>query len=107
MRKLHIAISAKSIEDTVRDYTIRLGEQPCLIVPGEYALWRTATLNVSVRVDAACPPGTLRHLGWEDSEADAFSEDVDVNAIVWERFSAAHQADEIRSIWPAANYSPE
>jgi hypothetical protein len=59
-----------------------------------------------VRQDAACGVGSLRHLGWEDPTASEFIQDTDVNGIVWERFTAQHQADEINEIWPEANYLP-
>lgn len=106
MKKLHIAISTDKIEATVSDYTIRFGEEPCSYIPNEYALWRTESLNVSIRQDASCTPGELRHLGWEDSSAPEFSQETDVNGIVWERFSAQQQADEINELWPAVNYQP-
>lgn len=106
MKKLHIAISTDKIDETIADYSVRLGMQPCSSVPGEYALWRTETLNVSVRQDPTCKAGSLRHLGWEDPEASEFSQETDVNGIVWERFAAQHQADEINEIWPQARYQP-
>ncbi len=107
MKKLHIAISTDKIEQTVSDYSVRLGMKPCLIIAGEYALWRTKSLNVSVRQDSACKPGELRHLGWEDINALEFSKETDVNGIVWERFNAQQQADEINALWPEANYHLE
>lgn len=107
MKKLHLAISTDNIEATVRDYSQRLSSQPCLIVPGQYALWRTDTLNISVRKDKFCPPGSLRHLGWEDASTSNFSTTTDVNGIVWESFSASQQAEEIRSIWSEIDYQPE
>jgi hypothetical protein len=106
MRKLHIAISTDRLAATVEDYTTRLGAAPALVVDGEYALWRTGTLNVSVRFDAGSATGTLRHLGWEDPAAGGFTEETDVNGIVWEHFSAAQQADEINRLWPGADYQP-
>ena len=107
MKKLHIAIATKKIEETVEDYSVRLGTTPCSFVPNEYALWRTESLNISIRQDSKCVSGELRHLGWEDSSASQFSQDTDVNGIVWERFSAQNQADEINEIWPEARYHPE
>ena len=107
MKRFHIAISTNSIEKSVADYTRRLGAAPCLVVPGEYALWRTDGLNVSIRQDSGAAPGSLRHLGWEDPQAIAFTQDVDVNGIVWEQFNADHQAGEIRALWPEAGYQPE
>ncbi|QEY32710.1 hypothetical protein EVJ50_11215 [Synechococcus sp. RSCCF101] len=107
MNKLHIALSTARLEESVADYTARLGAAPCVVIPNEYALWRTESLNVSIRQDTRCQPGQLRHLGWEDSEAQAFAEDRDVNGIVWERFSAQQQADDINAIWPEAKYWPD
>lgn len=85
------------------DYTDRLGAEPVVIVPGEYALWRTERLNLSIRkVNGSSDP--LRHLGWEDSEAQSFTTETDCNGIVWENFATIHQAHEINEIWPDANY---
>jgi len=107
VEKLHIAIATNSIEETIKDYSERLGSEPCSFIANEYALWRTDFLNFSVRQDPTCKPGELRHLGWEDSTAQQFSQATDVNGIVWEKFSAQQQADEINEIWPEANFSPE
>lgn len=104
MKKFHLAISTDRIEETIRDYSARLGVEPCSMVEGEYALWRTEALNVSIRQDAACKPGELRHLGWEDPEAEGFTQEADVNGITWERFRAEDQAEEINHLWPEANY---
>ena len=106
MRKFHIAISTDKIADTIADYSIRLGCAPCSQIEGEYALWRTETLNFSIRQDKSCPAGTMRHLGWEQDDADEFSSDTDLNGIVWEKFSAEQQATEINEFWPQANYQP-
>ncbi|MDG2991124.1 hypothetical protein L3556_09320 [Candidatus Synechococcus calcipolaris G9] len=105
MKKLHIAISTNNIEATVADYSNRLGEEPCLLIPGQYALWRTESLNLSIRQNASSSPGTLRHLGWEDPAATEFTQETDVNGIVWERFNADHQAQEINELWPGTSYS--
>ena len=107
VNRLHIAIATNNIDETIKDYTYRLGVTPCSFVLNEYALWRTESLNISVRQDLSCKPGELRHLGWEDSSAQEFSKDTDVNGIIWERFSAQQQADEINEIWPEANFIPE
>ncbi|MDX5445699.1 MAG: hypothetical protein LPJ87_06565 [Zoogloeaceae bacterium] len=106
MKNLHIAISTDKIAETVADYSQRLNAEPCLVIPGEYALWRTESLNLSIRQDAAAAPGSLRHLGWEDPEAPGFTQDTDVNGLVWERFNAQHQAEEINQLWPEAGYKP-
>ena len=104
MKKLHIAISTDKIEESIKDYTVRLGAEPCSFIANEYALWRTECLNLSIRQDPSCKPGELRHLGWEDSSASEFTEETDINGITWERFSAQQQADEINELWPEANY---
>ena len=103
---MHIAISTNKINETINDYTIRLGVEPCLFVPNEYALWRTDSLNVSIRQDSSYTHGDFRHLGWEDDFAEEFSQDTDVNRIIWEYFDAQQQADEINELWPEINYQP-
>lgn len=105
-KRLHIALSTDCIEATVADYSARLGAAPCLVVPGEYALWRTGTLNVSVRQDPSAPPGALRHMGWEDPAAEGFCAERDVNGILWERFTAEDQAEEINALWPGTDFRP-
>ena len=107
MKKLHIAIATNSIENSVVDYSSRLGQAPCSYVENEYALWRTASLNFSVRQVESVPEQVVRHLGWEDAAASTFTEEVDVNGILWERFSAQDQANEINELWPEANYCPD
>ncbi|MEL6578454.1 MAG: hypothetical protein AAFQ14_01780 [Cyanobacteria bacterium J06621_12] len=73
MKKLHLAISTKDIAETIKDYSDRFGEAPCLVVDQEYALWRTDALNVSIRKDESIPSGTIRHLGWEVAAASSMS----------------------------------
>lgn len=107
MKKLHIAISTNDVDKTIEDYSNRIGVKPCAIVKGEYALWRTDSLNISIRKDLKCKPGELRHLGWEDPLASEFSSDKDVNGILWERFNAQQQAAEIIETWPGTNYEPK
>ncbi len=107
MKKFHLAISTDQIDKSIRDYTQRLGTPPCSFIPKEYALWRTDTLNLSIRQDATCAPGQLRHLGWEDETASEFTNETDINGITWERFSAQQQADEINDLWPEAEYRPD
>ena len=73
MKRFHIALSTDRIEETIADYTERLGAAPAVVVDGEYALWRTDTLNVSIRQGPDNAPGALRHLGWEDPAAEGFT----------------------------------
>jgi hypothetical protein len=101
--KFHIALGVVDIGASVPEYSRRLGCEPQLVVPNEYALWRTDTLNFSIRRVSAAEAGALRHLGWEDPDAGEFSTETDVNGVLWERFAPEHQRDEILTIWPAAN----
>lgn len=55
MKKFHLAILTDDIAATVQDYSHRLSAQPCVVVDGEYALWRTEMLNISVRKDVSIP----------------------------------------------------
>ena len=95
MKKFHIAINVADLALSVQDYSARLGSAPEVLVPDEYALWRTPTLNFSIRKEAGSPAGALRHLGWEDDSAERFSAEADVNGIVWEKFNEALQKEEI------------
>lgn len=106
-KRFHLALATRDVAACVSDYSARFGCAPAVVVPGEYALWRTATLNVSVRQDSSCAAGELRHLGWEDPTAEAFTSDTDVNGVVWERFDGALQAAEIERAWPGTGYRPQ
>ena len=99
MNKIHIAIGVSDVVRSVEDYTRRLGCPPKIVVPNEYALWRTDSINFSIRHDTQ-GAGELRHLGWEDPSALQFTKETDVNGIVWERFSEELQAKEIKDTWP-------
>lgn len=101
MRKIHIAIGVLDIEASVQDYSIRFGQNPDVVVSNEYAMWRTDSLNFSIRKLAAGEAVQLRHLGWEDASCKTFVTETDVNGIVWEHFSAEQQDQEIREIWPS------
>lgn len=101
MKRLHIAIGVSNIGRSVRDYSRRLGRKPSVVIPSQYALWRTPQVNLSIR-KVSRGAGRLRHLGWEDSSVPQFTQETDVNGIVWERFTAAQQDEEIRQAWPKA-----
>jgi len=96
-QRFHLALGVADIAASVRDYSARLGCEPEVVVEGEYALWRTHALNVSIRRSGEIG---LRHLGWEDDSASTFSKQADINGIVWEHFSAELQQREIRALWP-------
>lgn len=105
MKRFHLAIGVEDMEASIKDYSERLGVRPELVVPGRYALWRTPTLNMSIR-HMPGSPGLIRHLGWEDPEARTLSVEHDVNGLVWEKFSARDQAMEIKANWPEVEYEP-
>ena len=99
MKRFHIALAVDDVHASIPEYTRRLGAEPEVLIPGEYALWRTSQVNFSVRrVPGAT--GTVRHLGWEDPCAQTLSVDHDVNGLIWETFSRADQRLEIEAIWP-------
>lgn len=98
MKRFHLALGVKDIKKSVKDYSKRLARKPTIVVPGAYALWRTPTLNFSIR-KVSVAKGTLRHLGWEESSAKKFTKSKDVNGIVWESFSGDLQREEIREIF--------
>lgn len=104
MRKFHIAIGVSNIEASVQDYSARFCRSPEVVIPNEYALWRTDALNFSIRKVSGRESGKLRHLGWEDTLCMAFTTETDVNGIFWEHFSKEQQSEEIREIWPGATY---
>jgi hypothetical protein len=106
MKKIHLALAVTDIEASVIDYAQRLECRPDIVIPHEYALWRTAALNLSIRRAPSGEGGTLRHLGWEDPASLTFSAERDVNGILWEHFSPEQQAEEIRQTWPNVTYRP-
>ena len=106
MRTLHLALAVSNIEQSVADYTARLGVRPVLVVPDQYALWRTSTLNLSIRKTNEAS-GTMRHLGWEDTEATEFSNDTDCNGIVWENLQHLISLRKLMRFGPVQIISPE
>ena len=74
-------------------------------MPGDHALWRTDTLDLSIRRIATDAAGQLRRLGREGGACETFTVVTDVNGIAWERFSPEQQAGEIRAAWPDADYT--
>ncbi|HYP97629.1 MAG TPA: hypothetical protein VER96_03075 [Polyangiaceae bacterium] len=99
-KKIHIALGVRDPDASVPEYSQRLAAAPVAHIRGEYALWRTEQVNFSIR--RALPEQVgLRHLGWEDPTAESFSQSVDLNGILWERFTPTQQLDEIAAAWPA------
>ncbi|WP_422444839.1 MULTISPECIES: hypothetical protein [unclassified Endozoicomonas] len=103
MKPIHIALAVTELNASIAEYTHRLGVEPVCVVPGRYALWRTAQLNFSINEKPEIA-GQLRHLGFEDPNAPNLTESHDCNGIMWERFTAEQQRDEIFSYWPNADY---
>ncbi len=48
MNTIHIALATNDIEETVKEYSRCLGCDPCVVLPNQYALWRTDSINMSV-----------------------------------------------------------
>ena len=105
MKRIHVALAVGKLDDAIADTRDRLGVEPCVVVPGTYALFRTPSVNLSLTENAE-QAGRLRHLGVEDPEAPTFSSNPAPDGFVWERFTAEQQADEINTYWPEANYTP-
>jgi len=103
--RVHLAVAVADLIGSVAEYSRLFGQPPVLVVPGEYALWRTRELNFSIRKSGDAP-GTVRHVGFERDDAPEFSKYVDSNGLVWETFSSMHQAGEIAALWPDAKYDP-
>ena len=104
MKRLHLAIGVKNITDSIQDYSKRFDCKPVVVIENEYALFRTDTLNVSIRKVDDNKLG-LRHLGWEDEHYNGFTEGIDCNGFTWEHFRKEDQIKEILDVWPEASQS--
>ncbi|MDD9982266.1 MAG: hypothetical protein OXU81_13055 [Gammaproteobacteria bacterium] len=105
MKRMHVALAVSDLTKAIADYEERMGHAPCVVVPETYALFRNSYVNLSL-TQASAQAGMLRHLGIEDDTAPTFSAEADIDGIVWERFSARQQADEIKKYWPQVVYDP-
>ena len=103
MKKFHVSISVSNIDASIEEYSKKLGCEPCLKIPNEYALWRTDTLNFSIGKSEE-NPGNISHIGWEDSRLSSFKEEKDINGITWEYFDPKSQEKEINNHWENVNY---
>jgi hypothetical protein len=90
MKRFHIALAVRELDESIADYRLRLGKAPNVIVPGKYAMWRTDLLNFSINENPE-RAGQLRHIGFEDDAAKGFTSTSDVNGIEWELFSQLEQ----------------
>lgn len=95
-KRFHISLAVADLTTSVKDYSKRLGADPVVVVPNRYALWRTDLLNFSISQKPGEIPGTLRHVGFEDSSLTDFTENQDCNGITWEYFTAQAQDEEIK-----------
>ena len=102
MKRLHLALGVKDIDESIKDYSKRLSCDPVVKIDNQYALFRTDTLNLSIRKVDDSKLG-LRHLGFESEEYGSFQSDTDCNDILWETFPQQAQIDEIIDTWPDAS----
>ena len=100
MKRFHIAIAVQDIQESMTDYTERLGQAPTTVVEGKYAMWRTDLLNFSIN-QIPERAGQLRHVGFEDAAAQGFTSAIDVNGIEWESFSQKEQDERIVEMYGA------
>lgn len=98
MKRFHIALAVANLEESILDYSRRLGQPPFAVVPHRYAMWRTDLLNFSIN-EKPEQTGQLRHVGFEDDTVEGYSSNVDVNGLKWELFSAAEQDARIVSAY--------
>ncbi len=105
-KRVHVALTVPDLGTAIHDYAKRLGVMPQVVAPGEYALFLTPILNLSLKA-APGKPTSLRHLGFEDPDCAAMSAASDPGGMMWERFSLAQQADEIRAEYPKTNWRPK
>ena len=98
MKRFHIALAVANLDNSIADYSLRLGEEPTVVVSDKYAMWRTDTLNFSISQipDRA---GQLRHIGFEDESVQGFSSNYDTNGLEWELFSPEAQDQKIVEIY--------
>ena len=100
--KVHIAISVSDISKSVNQYTVFLKQKPILVIPDQYASWRTNKINLSLRKTNEML-GTIRHLGFEDDSFSSFNTFTDNNGVLWDTFNKVDQKHKIQTIWPFIN----
>jgi hypothetical protein len=98
MKRFHIALAVENLDTSITDYSLRLEQNPTVVVSDKYAMWRTDTLNFSINQipDRA---GQLRHVGFEDESVQGFSSNYDTNGLEWELFSPEAQDQKIVEIY--------
>jgi catechol 2,3-dioxygenase-like lactoylglutathione lyase family enzyme len=103
MKRFHITLSVADLDASIADYSTRLGHPPQTVVAGAYAMWRTDSLNFSIKREPE-HAGQLRHLGFEDDEVRGVVREADVNGIAWEKFSALAQEQRVISTYGAPEH---
>ena len=100
MKRFHIALAVENLDSSIVDYSLRLEQNPTVVVSDKYAMWRTDTLNFSINQipDRA---GQLRHVGFEDESVQGFSSNYATNGLEWELFSPEAQDQKIVEIYGA------
>ncbi|AJC19454.1 hypothetical protein [Pandoraea pulmonicola] len=101
MKRFHIALAVRDLDESIADYSARLGQPPSAIVPGAYAMWRTDLLNFSINQSPG-RAGELRHVGFEDDETPGYASSTDCNGLLWEAFSTEEQDRRIVSTYGVA-----
>ena len=101
MKRFHISLAVADLQQSIADYSARLGQAPAAVVSGSYAMWRTDLLNFSINQTPE-RAGQLRHVGFEDDTAVGFQKSRDVNGIEWELFPAHEQDRLITSTYGVA-----
>ena len=98
MKRFHIALAVENLDSSIAEYSLRLEQNPTVVVSDKYAMWRTDTLNFSINQipDRA---GQLRHVGFEDESVQGFSSNYDTNGLEWELFSPEAQDQKIVEIY--------
>jgi len=94
MKKFHISLAVKNIEESVVEYSAKFGVEPQIVIDGKYALWRAEGLNFSISQKPEIA-GQMRHLGFENPDAESFTTSTDCNGILWEEFTEQMQKEEI------------
>ena len=98
MKKFHISLAVKNIQESVVEYSAKFGLEPQIVIDGKYALWRTECLNFSISQKPEIA-GQMRHLGFENPEVQSFATSTDCNGILWEEFSEPMQKEEIETFY--------
>ena len=95
MKRFHISIAVKNLDESIKWYSNKLGCKPCVVVAERYALLRNDMLNFSISQKPEIA-GHVRHIGFENSDAQNFTETHDCNGLMWEEFTSEMQMQEIK-----------